>query len=88
MADPTNGALTEARLAFIGTGVMAESMIAGLLARGLISPDRIIASHPREDRRKRLHERFGIETFEDNRTAAERADLKCLRPCCASFTGV
>lgn len=77
---PDNGAgvLAEARLAFVGAGVMAEAMIAGLLARGLIAPERIVASHPREDRRQRLRQRFGIEAVESNRDAATQADLVLL----------
>jgi len=71
-------ALAGARLAFVGAGVMAESMIAGLLNRGLIEPGRIMASHPREDRRRKLVERFGITAVEGNREAAEGADLVLL----------
>ena len=78
-ATATNGGvLAEARLAFVGAGVMAESMIGGLLGRELIAPERIVVSHPREDRRQRLRQRFGIEAVEGNRDAAERADLVFL----------
>ena len=70
--------LAEARLAFVGAGVMAESMIAGLLAREMISPERIVASHPRADRRARLAARFGIATVEANREAATQGDLVLL----------
>lgn len=73
-----NGALTGARLAFVGAGVMAEAMIAGLLARGLVDADQIIASHPRDDRRANLGTRHGIETVEGNRDAAAGADLVFL----------
>ncbi len=72
------GVLADARLAFVGAGVMAESMIAGLLARGMIAPERIVASHPREDRRQRLRERFGIEAVEANREAVTRGDVVLL----------
>ncbi len=75
---PEPDALAGARLAFIGAGVMAESMISGLAARGLVAPDRIVASHPRADRRARLVERFGIAVEEGNREAAEGADLVFL----------
>ena len=68
-------ALAGTRLAFVGAGVMAESMIAGLLKQGLIDPNRIVASHPRTDRQERLRARFGIEAVEGNRAAAEGADL-------------
>ncbi|MCA9283481.1 MAG: pyrroline-5-carboxylate reductase, partial [Phycisphaerales bacterium] len=55
-----------------------ESMLAGLLNRGLVGPDQIIASHPRADRRKRLEERFGITAVESNLDAARGADLVLL----------
>jgi pyrroline-5-carboxylate reductase len=71
-------ALAGAKLAFIGAGVMAESMIAGLLQQGLVRPEQIVASHPRADRRQRLEERFGIGTVEQNRDAAEGANLVLL----------
>jgi pyrroline-5-carboxylate reductase len=70
--------LGEARIAFIGAGVMAESMIAGLLKNDLVPADHVVASHPREDRRHRLQERFGILTTESNRDAAHGADLVLL----------
>jgi pyrroline-5-carboxylate reductase len=72
------GALAGAQLAFVGAGVMAEAMIAGLLARGMIAPERVVASHPREDRRERLRQRFGIAAVEGNREAAAQADLVLL----------
>jgi pyrroline-5-carboxylate reductase len=70
--------LGDARIAFVGAGVMAESMIAGLLKGALVPADHVVASHPREDRRQRLEERFGIATTESNRDAAHRADLVLL----------
>jgi pyrroline-5-carboxylate reductase len=72
------GALEGTNLAFVGAGVMAESMIAGLLNRGLVAPAQIVASHPREDRRRRLVDRFGIRTVEGNREAATQSDLVLL----------
>jgi pyrroline-5-carboxylate reductase len=75
----SNGRVLEnARLAFVGAGVMAEAMIAGLLARRLVEPGQIVASHPRADRCRRLHERFGIDAVEGNREAANGADLVFL----------
>jgi len=72
------GVLEGTNLAFVGAGVMAESMIAGLLNRGLVAPAQIVASHPREDRRRRLVDRFGIRTVEGNREAATQSDLVLL----------
>lgn len=70
--------LADARIAFVGAGVMAEAMIAGLLKNALIPAPHIVASHPRADRRDRLAARFGIRTTESNRDAAESADLVLL----------
>ena len=57
------------RLAFIGCGVMAESMIAGLLRQKIVAPSQIVASHPREDRRRELRERYAIEAHKSNAVA-------------------
>jgi pyrroline-5-carboxylate reductase len=66
------------RLGFIGAGVMAESMIAGLLGKGIVSPGQIVASHPRADRRARMAERFGVNVVAGNAEAAEASDLVFL----------
>jgi pyrroline-5-carboxylate reductase len=62
--------LRDARLSFVGCGVMAEAMVAGLLRRALVAPSQIVASHPRPARREELRARYGIEVFEGNREAA------------------
>jgi pyrroline-5-carboxylate reductase len=53
-------------LGFVGCGVMAEVMIAGILDEGLLPADRIIASNRRESRGEELRERYGIRTTTDN----------------------
>jgi len=63
-------ALSNCRLAFIGCGVMAEAIIAGLLRKQLVSPEQIAGSHPRAARREELHVKYGIEMFEQNKEAA------------------
>ncbi len=70
--------LTESRIGIIGAGVMAESIIAGLVARDLLAPERITASHPRAERRAQLEKRFGITVVEANLDAALDADLVVL----------
>lgn len=62
--------LENIHLAFIGCGVMAESMIAGLLRQNLIAPDKIAGSHPRDARRSELETKYGIRMFESNADAA------------------
>jgi len=62
--------LQDVHLSFIGCGVMAESMIAGLMRQNLIEAAQISGSHPRESRRRELEDRYGIRTFESNAGAA------------------
>jgi pyrroline-5-carboxylate reductase len=57
------------RLVFVGVGVMAESMIAGLLKRRLVAPAQVCGSHPRAARRAELEAAYGIRVFESNREA-------------------
>jgi len=70
--------LSDTRLAFIGTGVMGEAMIRGLLAHELVAPEAITASHPRRERLEELAAQFRIGTSTDNRKAAEGADVVVL----------
>lgn len=79
--------LANTKLAFIGCGVMAESMIAGLLRKELVCADQIVATHPRENRRRELNENYKIEVFENNAKAVENirenADsmiVLCVKP--------
>ena len=61
--------LDNAAFAFIGCGVMGESIIAGLLQQALGIPDQIVASHPRENRRHELEQKYDIRAFHDNAEA-------------------
>ncbi len=63
--------LSTAKLAFVGCGVMAESMIAGLLRKNLVKSEQIVASHPRANRREDLTAKYGIRVFERNVEAVE-----------------
>jgi pyrroline-5-carboxylate reductase len=65
-------------IATIGSGVMAEAIIAGLLRGRLVSPDAIVASHPRAERREALSRTHGIRTVESNAEAVEGADIVLL----------
>jgi pyrroline-5-carboxylate reductase len=70
---PANS-LRGAQLSFVGVGVMAEAMIAGLLRRQLVSRAQIVGSHPRAARREELQTQYGIRMFESNREAATLSD--------------
>jgi len=79
--------LENLHLAFIGCGVMGESMAAGLLRKELVDPKNVVASHPRELRRNDLADKYGIKTFEHNADAAKAitgnensATVLCVKP--------
>lgn len=70
--------LNSTRLAFIGSGVMAEAMIKGILQQKLLTPERIIASGPREEHGQELQERYHIRSTTSNQEAAANADIVVL----------
>lgn len=63
--------LDNVNLAFIGCGVMGESIVAGLLHEKLVKPEQIIASHPRTNRREELAAKYKIKVFESNDAAVK-----------------
>ena len=65
-------------LATVGTGVMAESMIAGLIRGQLVAPSQVIASHPRAERREQLAQAHGIRVTGSNVEAVGGADVVLL----------
>jgi pyrroline-5-carboxylate reductase len=65
--------LAGVELSFIGVGVMAEAMIAGLLKQQLVTPAQVSGSHPRAARREELAEQYGIRVVESNPEAAHGA---------------
>jgi pyrroline-5-carboxylate reductase len=69
---------TPSRIAFVGSGVMAEVMISGLLSQGGTEPDHIWASGPREERAAELRQAYGIHATTDNLEAVANADLVVL----------
>ncbi|MBC3364341.1 pyrroline-5-carboxylate reductase [Pseudomonas sp. SWRI154] len=69
--------MSNTRIAFIGAGNMAASLIGGLRAKGL-DASRIRASDPGEETRKRVSTEHGIETFADNAQAIEGVDVIVL----------
>ncbi len=58
--------LRDVRLVFIGCGVMAEAMMAGLLKKKLVQPSQVTGSHPRANRREELARRYAVQMTESN----------------------
>jgi pyrroline-5-carboxylate reductase len=72
------GPLDGTTIATVGSGVMAEAMIAGLLRGELVAPEQIVASHPRPERRDHLRTQYGVRVVAGNVEAVEGADVVLL----------
>ncbi len=69
---------TGPRITFIGPGVMAEAMIAGLIRQKVTVPSHIVASGPRPARVAELEQRYGITPITDNVAAVREAEVVVL----------
>jgi len=70
--------MLEKKITFIGSGAMAEAMIAGLLRQGLAKPGDLFAADNHAKRVDDLHQKFSVQPFTDNRLAAAEADVVVL----------
>ncbi len=70
--------MLDTKIAFIGPGVMAEAMIAGLLRQKLAEPDNLTASGPHTERGEELRKKYKIRATTDNASAAASADVIVL----------
>lgn len=69
----------QGKIAFVGSGIMAEAMIQGLLKKKLIPANKIACSDPRPERLKELERAYpGIKTSLKNATVVEGADVVVL----------
>ena len=70
------------RLGFIGCGNMAGAIIAGIIKKGLVSPDEIYGSNSTPEHANATHERLGIQTTTDNTLVAGESDIVflCVKP--------
>ena len=69
--------MSNTRIAFIGAGNMAASLIGGLRAKGL-DATQIRASDPGADTHARVSAEHGVETFADNAEAIQGVDVIVL----------
>ncbi|VVP69719.1 Pyrroline-5-carboxylate reductase [Pseudomonas fluorescens] len=69
--------MSKTRIAFIGAGNMAASLIGGLRAKGLDAAQ-IHASDPGAETRARVNAEHGVEVFADNAQAIQDADVVVL----------
>ena len=66
------------KIAFIGSGAMAEAMISGLLRQGLARPENMMASDTRPERVEELRQKYNLQPFTDNHQAVAHADVVVL----------
>lgn len=69
--------MSKTRIAFIGAGNMAASLIGGMRAQG-VEAELIRASDPGAETRERITREHGIQAFADNAEAVEGADVVLL----------
>jgi pyrroline-5-carboxylate reductase len=66
------------RIGFIGSGVMAEVLINGLVSRDKTAAEKIWAAGPRQERADQLFTAYGVRGTTDTLEAVENADLIVL----------
>jgi pyrroline-5-carboxylate reductase len=65
-------------IGFVGSGVMAEAMIRGLLSLKVTTPEAVGAAGPREERARELAERYGIRATTDTLDVVKNAEVIVL----------
>jgi pyrroline-5-carboxylate reductase len=70
--------LANRTIATVGSGVMGEAMIVGLLSGNLVDASQIVASHPRAERRAELERTHGIRSVASNVEAIDGVDVVIL----------
>ena len=68
----------ELNIAFIGGGIMAEAILAGVLGNGLAASSAIAVGDPVSQRREYLNSRHGVKVTSDNLEAIEGAQMVVL----------
>ena len=66
------------RISFVGGGVMAESILRGILNKGIAAPKDVCVGEPVEARRRYLAQEHGIQATSDNKEAIRHGDLIVL----------
>ena len=69
-------------IAFLGGGNMAEALIKGLLAAGVVTADRMIVNDVSAERLEHLQKAYGVTVQKSQKEAASAADiiLLCVKP--------
>ena len=65
-------------IGFLGTGNMAEALIKGLIAAGVVEPQQIHGSDPRRERCDEMKARYGIHATTNNADVVRHAEIVVL----------
>jgi pyrroline-5-carboxylate reductase len=66
------------KIAFIGSGTMAEAIIAALIRHELSEPQNMLAAGPRVERGQELHVKYNARPFTEDSLAASQANVIVL----------
>jgi pyrroline-5-carboxylate reductase len=72
------GKKLERAIGFIGAGNMAEAMVKGLLAAGVVEAAKISGSDPRRERVDELKKKYGIHASTHNEDVMRKSDIVVL----------
>ncbi|MBX3084249.1 MAG: pyrroline-5-carboxylate reductase [Anaerolineae bacterium] len=78
MNETTPASFANMKVGIIGSGVMGEAMIGGLLSHHVLTADQIVASDALPSRAAELRDQYKIQASTDNCAAAEGADVLVL----------
>jgi pyrroline-5-carboxylate reductase len=70
--------MLDKKIAFIGSGAMAEAMISGLLRQQLARPENLMAADTRQERVEELQQKYALRPFTDNNQAVANANVVVL----------
>src|SRR5947209_8428640 len=62
-------------IGFLGTGNMAEALIKGLLQAGVVQPELVFGSDPRQARCAEMKSRYGIHATTHNLDVVRRSNI-------------
>lgn len=65
-------------ISLIGSGVMGEALVGGILHNNLTCPEHVRAADPLLDRGEALQRAFGVQPYTDNAAAVKGADIVIL----------
>ena len=66
------------KIAFLGTGNMAEALVKCLLRAGVADASEIVCAEPRAERREDVARRYGVKVVPQNLAATEEAQIVVL----------